>query len=560
MQGCVYSSMAMVPQGEESLLMLGDTEPEEQAPLFPLALRADGSSAAVPLNIYPPGFDLSGFLILDPQSGEWLSGDGYTTKSFDYALESDGPGVPGDPGDPQEGGGITDPPDTGFYRVVQHGIRLLGISNGMTLSGTVTIPVEVGNDIGTLDSLSINEGGAPVSDVSSVESPFASPLAVTIDTTQMSNGVHQIYGSASWYIPSADNPYYDANSQPLTVNVYNEISFPNWMPQFGQLYDVLYISAESAHADADWYVDVYGANAGYIGTFGGHTYDGRIEIAWNLVGPPPLFQSYANEPYFDFMFETIFDDGQSGPQIQSAGGATAGPKKILKNWDQWTANGDWVVANQLFWDGWVGDENLNDMTDGFVQMAEAFGRTVRPSHPFGEAFRIQYNNPSEVSSWTAFRQALYHPNSRNLFYNGHGGSKGIGYDASNTNVFITQKEIESKLHTVPAGQTNSHAYRFVFLDGCQTAKGNLCEAFGIIRKKNLPASYFDNAGLRRRAFVGWNTSPAAGYAGHLVNPDHWKFIQNFGWYWTQGLGVRDALNSAVSGGVAGNNNIDSNGG
>jgi hypothetical protein len=113
------------------------------------------------------------------------------------------------------------------------------------------------------------------------------------------------------------------------------------------------------------------------------------------------------------------------------------------------------------------------------------------------------------------------------------------------------------LHTVPVGQTNRHAFRFVFLDGCQTTKGHLPEALGIIRKENLPHDCYDKAGLRRSAFVGWNKSPSAGYAGHLVNPDHWKFIQNFQYLWTTGRGVRQALNDANKPiGPAGANNIN----
>ena len=46
----------------------------------PVAKRADGSGSAVPLCIFPPDSDLSGYLILDPSSGEWVSGNGYTVS------------------------------------------------------------------------------------------------------------------------------------------------------------------------------------------------------------------------------------------------------------------------------------------------------------------------------------------------------------------------------------------------------------------------------------------------------------------------------------------------
>ena len=191
---------------------------------------------------------------------------------------------------------------------------------------------------------------------------------------------------------------------------------------------------------------------------------------------------------------------------------------------------------------------LNEMADNFVVMAEsAFGLTVRPNHDYLQAFRIPYNaGNTEIDKWRDFRQALYDPHTRNLFYSGHGSNKGIGYDASNTNVFIPRAEIVSALRTVPAGQTNRHAFRFVFLDGCDSASGLLPEAFGIVRQENLPFEYYVNSGERYSAFVGWNKNPTIGFTGHLVNPDHWKFIKNFQYLWfTSGNGLRQCLDDAT---------------
>jgi hypothetical protein len=38
----------------------------------------------VPLAIFPPGFDLSGFVIFDPATGERISGNGRTGKADQY--------------------------------------------------------------------------------------------------------------------------------------------------------------------------------------------------------------------------------------------------------------------------------------------------------------------------------------------------------------------------------------------------------------------------------------------------------------------------------------------
>jgi hypothetical protein len=190
------------------------------------------------------------------------------------------------------------------------------------------------------------------------------------------------------------------------------------------------------------------------------------------------------------------------------------------------------------------------MTDGFVQDAEHVPLPVRPNHPSGEAFRIHYKDTQEAYDWEAFRQALYNSASRNLFYCGHGGDNGIGRDASDINRFIPQEEIGIALNTIPPGQTNRHGFRFAFLDGCASAKGQLPDAFGMLHKENLDYKHYYWAGERYSAFLGWNIEPAIGtLAGHTVNVYHWRFIQNFLYNWTSGAwpSVREALNHAGNG-------------
>lgn len=79
----------------------------------PMVRRADGTGSTVPLCIYPPGFDLSRFIIFDPANGEWLSGSGYVVSQ--PALNRPLPDGP-QPDDPQDGPGSE--PSMGFYRVI----------------------------------------------------------------------------------------------------------------------------------------------------------------------------------------------------------------------------------------------------------------------------------------------------------------------------------------------------------------------------------------------------------------------------------------------------------
>jgi hypothetical protein len=173
--------------------------------------------------------------------------------------------------------------------------------------------------------------------------------------------------------------------------------------------------------------------------------------------------------------------------------------------------------------------------------------TVLPSPAGNEhAYALHFGaeDPQGNIDWQDFRNALYDPSSRNLVYFGHGGPNALGYNPANTNRFITAAEIASHLHTIPAGQTNRHAFRFVLLDGCATATGNLPEAFGIIHKENVLGIDYYNASLRPFAFVGWTASKWIGVLQSSINYGHIYFIQNIEYWLATGYGIKDAVDMA----------------
>lgn len=492
----------------------------------PLCMLKGDWGTLLPVNIYPPGFDFSGFTIYDPASGEWEDGAVYTAQALaSRALSVNTIQANGAQGldMPQPAGGSGDStfvPETGFYRVVRNGAHLFALTNGAAFSGMITIPVEVGNDSGSLVNLSIVEDGVPVSDVSIQLAPFSGFLQVPVETTQMANGSHDIFAHAAWQVTTGinegDSYSVEADSPPVTINVFNEISFTNWMSSFGELGNSLLISAQSAHTDTDWTIDVYGANAGYIGTFTGHTYDGNIYGAWDLTGPPPDYISYTNEPWFQFKVSTPYVDPPS--------------PKTYKQTDLWAGKGDWVMAAQHAWDNVYGSDDLYDELDGYVSLAQSLGLNVRPGTGNGHAFALHYDesgqDPQGVVDWAAFRQALTNSLSRNLLYLGHGDGTGLGHNLSNPERSILATDIANMLHTIPTGQTNRHAFRMVILDGCSTASGALPEAFGIPHKQGMTDQDFLFASQRPRAFVGWSADKYIGIQSGGLNYDHIHFIQH----------------------------------
>jgi len=415
---------------------------------------------------------------------------------------------------------------TGFYRVVRDGAHLWGITNGVTLSGVVTIPVEVANGCGDLVNLGLTENDISVNGVTSQDSPIPLPLQLTVDTTQMSNGVHQISASAAWQ--DTNGGIWEADSPPVTVNVYNEISFPNWMPRFGELGNTLMIAVQSAHTDADWWVDIYDSQYVYIGTFSGHTTDGNIEGWWDMTGP---YGEFHDDDTFYLMITTEWTSSsalQGGASPNASSTAHSGTPRLWKATDPWPAPGGWVTVAQHAFDDIADHDLVYSEFGGFVGAAQGAGWQVRPP-PYTDdngnlaPYAINFHNDSEVSDWATFRSALYDPLSRNLIYFGHAGPNGLGYNQANTNVSISAKEIGRVLHTIPDNQTNRHAFRFVFLEGCSSSKGTLPEAFGIIHKPIDDMSYYTGASIRPSAFVGWDADKNIGIPGGLFY-SHVNFI------------------------------------
>lgn len=417
---------------------------------------------------------------------------------------------------------------TGFYRVVRDGVHLIGITNDMVLSGVVQIPLELGNNYGYVSCVGITENQSAVGN-STQTLPIMSPGFLTLDTTIMANGVHQINGSATW--EDTNGGIWEADSPAISVTISNEISFENWFPVFGELDNTLLIRATSAHTDTDWQIDVYDSANSYIGSFVGHTYDGDIYVVWNLQD---YYGNYhTNDNFFTCKISTPYADP---------------PKPTYKVTDPWPTTGAWAAACQHAWNSSLDPDSLYQQLNGFVGFGGAHGGVYPTPSSDGSPYALTFDpeDPRGDVDWNQFRQVLFHPYVRNLIYFGHGGQNGLGYDPAIFNRYITAAEIANRLHTIPAGQTNRHAFRFVFIDACSTAAGNLPEAFGILHRENVPFDDYVNSSTRFSAYVGWPKEKAIGLMNaRYPNYDHVNFMA---WIqfemMTYGNGVKQAIRNA----------------
>lgn len=518
--------------GSFSMMMMGGggMSLSSSQPAEPMATPNSGGAAA-PVKLYPDGFDFSNFTITVPGTSGSLSGAAFMEAEADDPLDPNGGGEPS--GD----GGTNTPPDVGFYRVVRNGAHMFGVTNGTVWSGKVNVQLEVANPDGKVISIAIeavdpNTGiSAPIGNSQQI-GPFNGQLFATIDTTVMSNGVYNLQAYAHWEDDIASNSW-EAISPPISVTTSNEITFENFMPQFGDPNDVadfgatnysLFFNATSAHTNVNWTVDFYDSSSNYVGSVSGNSPDGNISFTWDLTDA--LGVAHTNDAFFTSYISTDYIDPPA--------------PTFWKSSDPWLGPGQWAIAAQhVFEPPWVNilgtesDAIYNEM-DEFVSHAGGNGglSSSTPANAAdGSAYAINGTASGGAVNWAAFRSAIYAPRTRNLVYFGHGGPTGLGYDASNTNVFIPVTEIAARLGNNING-TNGHAFRFAFIDACDTANGNLCSALGIKTTPNVDFNTYAAARIRPGAFCGWPSKKSiamvfSGSADH----DHINYMTHLQFIW-----------------------------
>ncbi len=116
-------------------------------------------------------------------------------------------------------------------------------------------------------------------------------------------------------------------------------------------------------------------------------------------------------------------------------------------------------------------------------------------------------------------------------------AKSLGPKAALEHAQVGRAESVSLANNVnnPLTATNMHPYRFVFLDGCDTAEGKFPEAFGIPHQESMKGTDFGTKrGIRPRAFMGWNRSKVIGtgiLSGGAPYPPHVDYINTFWQTW-----------------------------
>ncbi|MEI7728906.1 MAG: hypothetical protein WCO56_05015 [Verrucomicrobiota bacterium] len=456
----------------------------------------------------------------------------------------------------------------GFYQVVQNGVQLFGIQDSGVLSNVTEFKIEAatpdGSD-GRLVNITFSADGLPLPAVADLAAPFAWPLKFTLDTGRLLNGPHLIQAQATWNsggMGSGVNPFFSASSEPISVTVSNEISYPNWMDGFGQDNTgsgACAFVAMSATPQVNWQLDVYNSQQQYIGSVSGQTSDGSVEFDWNLVGPGGITNT-------DSQYASVLTT--TDPNTSATIAQKLLPIKLL-HLDNWTQQGGWVAARlDMFPANMTGYDTWVNSTDTIAMMAEAMTTQnevlpVPPARQPGQLLALSClgtNYGQRASDWQLLKNSLTNPCVRNLYLYAHGCPDAMG---DNKDDVLESSEVETFLHQ--SVRTNAHNFRFVFMDGCKSDGTFWPKAFGIPTSTITNILYFTKNKIRPCAFVGWGAdlNLGTGTLNSLGDITSGTIRDGFSYFrsqfvnsWTGAIGIRSPMPLSAALQFAKDNSLD----
>ncbi len=478
-------------------------------------------------------------------------------------------------------GSSDETPGTGFYRVL--GVRVEnGLTNGVTASGLLNVQTRLEPGAKYL-RLIANGQTYPMQDL--LLPPFTDTNSVTfsyVDTARLANsGPYTLQVEGVWQDPNAslrDDGLLKAYSQPFAVYTTNELSYPDWDDYVNDDSDSFYV--QSAHAAVDWEIDIYNyydylnwyygyTNSIYpIHIATGSTTNGLIEYHWDLMDDYGTYRTNEDvDPYFiSFTYTTWQGNGglsgagvqANGVQPNTGGGGAATGNPLQKQSAPWPADGGyWVVAYQDMFRHYYDDGNLmHAMLNGWLSMAgnvnPVFYQTpiggtnaqtypMRYQYPQGHRlFDTNFSYQGQIYDDNLLHLMIHDSRARNFYYFGHGNSEWIG----------------NALYAALERQYGTHRYRFVWLDGCETANGDWDKVFNINGPGRFSLDYYKQRSKRPAVFMGHGqTIPLGIFGQRVVNgttydgtiPDSVPYFRsNFVFIWQlENYKLNDAIQYAV---------------
>ena len=460
---------------------------EKSAPALPMVLPEDGKTQPVPLEIYPPGIDLTGHLIIWP--------DG-STDEWSAELAQKWLALQQEQKDTQtEDNGGSLPVESGFFRVFHIPDWAFNITNYI-YDGPMFLPIDFKDYRQLVAHVEVLLNGEPYyySEFTSYVSDGQTNWGMGIYFDHLTNGTYQIQLVTTLWLNEAigdDSIYLVLTNPARPIVVFNQVAFPDWN-DFIQG-DTYTFNAQLANPDTDWWIDIYDWQGNYVNTGSGHTTNGLVSWTWDLcdwLGNNR--DDFDSDPYF---FATITFNSATNGQL-----VTIPTRPAPKGYPD---RGEWLIA---FQDRWYSDApgyppDLQAKYERAIQDIASGPRLIGDTvwvYPIKFGTNV-YTQAQREQSWSNLLVWIGDPYIRNFYYFGHGGATAIGADRHvlDTNGLVVHgapsyRGSRSTMESWQVAQkTKYNRYRFVFLDGCSTAAGNWPNAFNISKQTN-DISFYEN--------------------------------------------------------------------
>jgi len=453
-------------------------------------------------------------------------------------------------------------------------LNLLAVPQQSTLSGIVQIPLNISTNVDTNTIFTFMVNGIAQNTI--VYQTNGNWFAVW-DTTAFANGSYLL---SMEYDLDEDTPVIGATK---FVNAQNDVCFPNSLPICG---GSLFVQPQTINTNGTYTMDVYDDQTNLFASLNGDV-DGNGFCDDPNTGQPGitvnLQDTNGNQWPSEFYAVQVttypaLASAQSKNRIHSnqaggGGGGSSGSHFVYYE-HPWSGNRMWVIAFQAVY-GSVNYNNPNyRAASGLAGMlGTAVGAVIHsaygPNNSVNEEIQtadgesgLMLNDPDNPSpydsgNWNQLAGFLTVSQARNFYYYGHGSGSQIGKGGSTR---LTHTQLQNLLQNSQNGgdplyTPNLHAYRFVFLDGCNTANGSLSKDFGIPNCSVSQDDWDNKYHLPPRAFLGWPWFTGNTFStllGTISPNDHFIFVENFFGDWSSGqFPLQNALTQAGTGYING---------
>jgi hypothetical protein len=399
------------------------------------------------------------------------------------------------------------------------------------------------------------------------------------DSTEVSNGIHEINFEVQQ--TEDDNPTVVSST---LVNARNIISFPYFIPIAG---GVIYVAPQTIYTNGTWQMEIYDDESNLFASLNGQV-DANGFCDDPVTSQPGIsvnnLDRQNNQLPSTYYTIQLAVYPSTNACNSASGGSSGSPMQATKQLGTDVANawqfypGQWIVTYQAqFAPGTTPDTSMvgclavlidcitnsgtwnansiigSPLVSGGIMpfVLGNYGHQDWSMPPYNGSVRWNMLATQYLPSHTTGQDAL------NLYYFGHFDKNNNLGGTSVQSWAISQDRLQNQIllngPSMP-WQVNHHPYRFVFIDGCNSGKRNLCLAFGIPNEETTMLA-MQTQKLQPRAFVGWKNykvSKLGSNGGLTYDIWHLQYIAYFFSLWANGTSptthgpyrLNEALNNA----------------